>query len=94
MGLFGPCLRGVLRTHGPGNSYFETALRTWSQQGLLASVLQAASKPSLAAQRLLCGILRHTYIIGLRTPVYIAAAITSTSTTTAKRLPKLSNLTL
>ena len=43
MGLFGPCLRGVLRTHGPGDSYFETALGTSSQQGLLASVLQAAS---------------------------------------------------
>ena len=43
---------------------------------LLVSYRPLASLAS-QAQRLLCGILRHTYIIGLRTPVYLAAAITA-----------------
>ena len=61
---------------------------------LLVSYRPLASRA--AAQRRCSGggIFADTVIIGLRTPVYIAAAITSTSTTTAKRLPKLSNLTL
>ena len=57
---------------------------------LLVSYRPLASRACAAAALAACG--HHSNRIA--TPVYIAAAITSTSTTTAKRFPKLSNLTL
>ena len=82
---------------GPMAPATRTSRHRWGR-GRNKACLLVSYRPlaSRASQRRCSGggIFADTTVIGLRTPVYIAAAITSTSTTTAKRLPKLSNLTL